>query len=236
MSISSNECTAFTIHVLKHRQTASAGKPERHMPHSNSGSSSEDSDTETDSGRVPGTNTSLRLEDGVGGGVRRLNRVLERVGIPIVLGSPQDLTPRLLIALLESLLQSRLPLSSSMRGATSIASRWSKAEKVEAMKVFLGVLGDDVLGDVSSPADLAGVDPRRLAEGGEGECEAAAVALVFACERGLFEDLTVTERGEGEILDAGDDELAELGAVHQQIAHLLQAKAAALDTLAAAYN
>jgi hypothetical protein len=90
--------------------------------------------------------------------VPTLNALLAGLSLPFGLTSPTDLTPSLLLAILESILESRLPIPASIR-----ASRSSLA-KVEAMKVFLGVLECDVL-----PADedigLADLDPRRLADG-----------------------------------------------------------------------
>lgn len=90
--------------------------------------------------------------------VPTLNALLAGLSLPFGLTSPTDLAPSLLLAILESILESRLPIPASIR-----ASRSSLA-KVEAMKVFLGVLECDVL-----PADedigLADLDPRRLADG-----------------------------------------------------------------------
>jgi len=108
--------------------------------------------------------------------VNRLNELLVSIGIPITLQSPLDLTPTLLIAMLESLLRERLPLSDEVRRSRTRAGR------TEAMKWFLGVLGDDILGK-----ELGRVDPRRLAEGGEAEARTAAEALLLAWDSGLFD-------------------------------------------------
>jgi hypothetical protein len=86
----------------------------------------------------------------------RLNDLLDRLELPFVLDTPLDLTPSLLLAILESLLKSRLPVSSSIRESRSDAA------KVQAMKVFLGVLETDVLNE---DIGLSDVDPRRLAAG-----------------------------------------------------------------------
>ncbi|CAG8781301.1 9715_t:CDS:2, partial [Acaulospora colombiana] len=86
--------------------------------------------------------------------VNSLNLLLDNLDIPIEIESPYDLTPSLLLAILESTLKSRLPLSDKLRTASSPQS------KVEAIKVFLGVLGSDVL-----QRDLSSIDPRRLARG-----------------------------------------------------------------------
>ena len=85
-----------------------------------------------------------------------LNDLLDRLRLPFVLDTPLDLTPSLLLAILESLLQSRLPVSSSIRESRSDAA------KIQAMKIFLGVLETDVVnGDIG----LSDIDPRRLAAG-----------------------------------------------------------------------
>ena len=85
-----------------------------------------------------------------------LNDLLDRLRLPFVLDTPLDLTPSLLLAILESLLQSRLPVSSSIRESRSDAA------KIQAMKIFLGVLETDV---VNEDIGLSDIDPRRLAAG-----------------------------------------------------------------------
>ena len=85
-----------------------------------------------------------------------LNTLLDRLGLPFALDTPLDLTPSLLLAILESLLQSRLPISTSIRESRSDAA------KVQAMKIFLGVLETDVLNE---DVGLSDIDPRRLAAG-----------------------------------------------------------------------
>ncbi len=86
----------------------------------------------------------------------RLNDLLDRLRLPFILDTPLDLTPSLLLAILESLLQSRLPVSTSIRESRNDAA------KVQAMKVFLGVLETDV---VNEDIGLSDIDPRRLAAG-----------------------------------------------------------------------
>ncbi|KAH9041984.1 hypothetical protein EDB85DRAFT_1857050 [Lactarius pseudohatsudake] len=85
-----------------------------------------------------------------------LNTLLDILGLPFVLDTPLDLTPSLLLAILESLLQSRLPISTSIRESRSDVA------KVQAMKIFLGVLETDVLNE---DVGLSDIDPRRLAAG-----------------------------------------------------------------------
>ncbi|KAG1758284.1 hypothetical protein EDD22DRAFT_850142 [Suillus occidentalis] len=90
--------------------------------------------------------------------VPTLNALLAGLSLPFGLTSPTDLAPSLLLAILESILESRLPIPASIR-----TSRSSLA-KVEAMKVFLGVLECDVL-PATEDIGLADLDPGRLADG-----------------------------------------------------------------------
>jgi hypothetical protein len=85
-----------------------------------------------------------------------LNELLDSLGLPFVLDTPLDLTPSLFLAILESLLQSRLPISPSIRESRSDAA------KVQAMKIFLGVLEADI---INEDIGLSDIDPRRLAAG-----------------------------------------------------------------------
>ena len=88
--------------------------------------------------------------------VSSLNTLLTELRIPITLVTPADLIPSLFIAILECIIESRLPISPDVRESLDHPA------KVQAMKVFLGVLENDVLGmDVG----LSEVDPRRLAFG-----------------------------------------------------------------------
>ena len=88
--------------------------------------------------------------------INHLNDLLDRLGLPFILDTPLELTPSLLLAILESLLQSRLPVSPSIRESRSDAA------KVQAMKIFLGVLEADI---VKEDIGLSEIDPRRLAAG-----------------------------------------------------------------------
>ncbi|KAF8525583.1 hypothetical protein BU17DRAFT_62725 [Hysterangium stoloniferum] len=88
--------------------------------------------------------------------VKEINNLLNVLSLPIRVDTPYDLTPSLLLAILESVLRDRLPISTVTR-----ESRTPTA-KVEAMKVFLGVLEDDVL---QLDIGLSEVDPRKLAAG-----------------------------------------------------------------------
>jgi len=103
--------------------------------------------------------------------VAQLNSLLTNLNIPIPLQSPTDLTPSLLLAILESLLSARLPLSPSLRQTLSPPSQHQSPNtanearnnaKIQAMKVFLGVFENDLL---QMDVGLSDVDPRRLARG-----------------------------------------------------------------------
>ncbi|KAI0647802.1 hypothetical protein C8Q79DRAFT_906611 [Trametes meyenii] len=95
--------------------------------------------------------------------VDSLNDLLDKLGmkLPFALDTPFDLTPSLLLGILESILETRLPISATIRSSRDFASR------VQAMKIFLGVLESDVLGGMD--VGLSDVDPRRLAAGEEEE-------------------------------------------------------------------
>lgn len=88
--------------------------------------------------------------------VAYLNELDRKLGIPVALESPCELTPSLLLAILESLTRQRLPIPPAVRAARD------REAKVQAMKIFLGVLETDVLGE---DVGLSAVDPRRLAAG-----------------------------------------------------------------------
>ena len=68
-----------------------------------------------------------------------LNKLLVGLSLPFTLETPLDLTPSLLLAILESLLESRLPIPPRVRDSRDQASR------VQALKIFLGVLENDVI-------------------------------------------------------------------------------------------
>lgn len=136
--------------------------------------------------------------------VERLNQVLESISIPITLHSSLDLTPSLLIAILESFLRERLPLSVEARESRTRAGR------TEAMKWFLGVLGDDVLG-----RDLGEIDPRVLGEGGATQVREAADALLVAWESSSL-DSAASSSSPPLVADDCDDEQTALGTEHSR--------------------
>jgi hypothetical protein len=95
--------------------------------------------------------------------VNALNALINSLSISsrITLESPCDLTPSLMLLLLSSILQTPLPIHSDSHSQTQMC------------KVFLGILGDDIL-----KVDLGGVDPKRLASGEMEECVFVGKVLV----------------------------------------------------------
>ena len=89
-----------------------------------------------------------------------LNVLLKGLRLPFVLESPFDLTPWMLLATLECIIESRLPLPKEIRESRT------DFDKVEAMKIFLGVLETDI---IKMDVGLSDVDPRALARGEERE-------------------------------------------------------------------
>ncbi|EPQ54409.1 hypothetical protein GLOTRDRAFT_139004 [Gloeophyllum trabeum ATCC 11539] len=88
--------------------------------------------------------------------VQALNNLLASLDLPFTLESPEELIPSLLLAILESILRTRLPIAANIRESRTLA------DKVQAMKIFLGVLENDIIGvDVG----LSDMDPRKLAVG-----------------------------------------------------------------------
>ena len=82
----------------------------------------------------------------------QLNDLLQAIHIPILLLSPTDLTPSLLIAILEAFLGTKISLNTNEK----------RPSQIQNMKIFLGVLETDIL---QRDLGLSNVDPRRLAEG-----------------------------------------------------------------------
>ena len=91
--------------------------------------------------------------------IKQLNALLASLHLPIPLMSPTDLTPLLLVAILESLMGMRLPITYNHELKDS---KRTHAEKVQAMKIFLGVLETDFL---KMDVGISDLDPRRLADG-----------------------------------------------------------------------
>ncbi|KII86709.1 hypothetical protein PLICRDRAFT_55623 [Plicaturopsis crispa FD-325 SS-3] len=119
--------------------------------------------------------------------VDSLNLLLVALHLPIELESPQDLTPSLLIALLESLLRTRLPLPFPRSSLLPTRSGTSENDNaVDAIKIFLGVLEHDV---IRTDVGLSAVDPRTLARGGWDEVVFVGELLCwFAQSIGILDD------------------------------------------------
>ncbi|GJJ10660.1 hypothetical protein Clacol_004887 [Clathrus columnatus] len=85
-----------------------------------------------------------------------INELLKLLCLPLVIESPFDLTPSLFLAILESILRNRLPISSEIRDSREMGA------KISAMKILLGILEDDIL---ENDIGLSDIDPRKLAAG-----------------------------------------------------------------------
>jgi hypothetical protein len=119
--------------------------------------------------------------------VQTLNRLLREIHLSqLELEDLNDLTPSFLLVILESLLHERLPISKAIRESTDSSS------KVEAMKIFLGVLADDLLVQTGFGEtvinEVAEIDPRKLARGDHEECFIIGEVLCrLAMARGLLQ-------------------------------------------------
>ncbi len=129
--------------------------------------------------------------------VQILNELLNELYIPITLETPFDLTPSLLLAILESIIRERLPIPKSTRDARDLPS------KVQMMKIFLGVLEGDVLGE---DIGLSDIDPRRLATGEWDEVVFVGEVLCWLGKiRHIIPDIDITRpaqkfiKGEGSL-------------------------------------
>ncbi|KAJ6612857.1 hypothetical protein B0H10DRAFT_2050746 [Mycena sp. CBHHK59/15] len=88
--------------------------------------------------------------------------LLAGLNLPITVESHQDLTPSLLVGIVESLLSARLPIPAEQRAVIFT----SAPAKVHCMKIFLGVLQADIL---QMDVGISNIDPRRLAQGADDE-------------------------------------------------------------------
>ncbi|KZV95263.1 hypothetical protein EXIGLDRAFT_735563 [Exidia glandulosa HHB12029] len=112
--------------------------------------------------------------DGLVDDLNTLLDVLALSSPTIRLEAPHDLTPSLILALLESMLRARLPIPQTTREART------KGARIDAMKIFLGVLEADVL---QEEIGLSEVDPRRLANGEWEEVVCVGRVLVWVARR-----------------------------------------------------
>lgn len=100
--------------------------------------------------------------------VAQLNDLMEGLHLPISIIAPTDLTPSLLMAILESFLGEKIPIPPR----PSVG----RANSLQKVKVFLGVLETDV---IQQPVGLSDIDPRKLADGGCEEVLFVAEVLVW---------------------------------------------------------
>ncbi|KAL4073194.1 hypothetical protein V8B97DRAFT_1858315, partial [Scleroderma yunnanense] len=120
--------------------------------------------------------------------VPSLNALLVSLSLPFTLEIPTDLTPSLLLAILESIIEARLPIPNSVR-----TSRTREA-KIRAMLVLLGVLECDVLRGWTADIGLGEVDPERLADGGWEETVFVGELLCWlARRRGILPPLSASQ-------------------------------------------
>ncbi|PPQ70584.1 hypothetical protein CVT24_000062 [Panaeolus cyanescens] len=116
--------------------------------------------------------------------VDQLNNLLFSLNVPLPLVSPADLTPSLLMAILESLLGVKIPL---LDGYDSKSPGSARALKVQQMKIFLGVLETDI---VQADVGLSAVDPRKLADGDWDEvCFVGQILCWLGRKNGLIDPL-----------------------------------------------
>ncbi|PFH50399.1 hypothetical protein AMATHDRAFT_61098 [Amanita thiersii Skay4041] len=125
--------------------------------------------------------------------VSQLNELLHslRINLSIPIESPTDLTPSLLIAILQSLIGVRIPLHDfavlpSPSSPTSSKMDTRELERIQTVKIFLGVLEHDVL---RTDVGLSDIDPRRLARGDWDEVVSVAEVLCWVGKKvGLVRD------------------------------------------------
>ncbi|EKM79797.1 hypothetical protein AGABI1DRAFT_127480 [Agaricus bisporus var. burnettii JB137-S8] len=106
----------------------------------------------------------------------QLNELLSSLNLPFALQSPAELTPSLLLAVLEAILDVRIPID-----VHDPATR-----HIQTIKVFLGVLETDI---IRSDVGLSQIDPRLLAAGEWDEVVFVAEVLCWiGKELGLIHD------------------------------------------------
>ncbi|KAJ7056766.1 hypothetical protein C8F01DRAFT_1154847 [Mycena amicta] len=104
--------------------------------------------------------------------VSQLNQLLTALSLPLVLSSHTELTPLLLIGILECILHERLPIPDDIRDALATSS----SAKVHGVKIFLGVVQADLMG---KDVGISNMDPRRLARGEDTETRFVARLLCW---------------------------------------------------------
>ncbi|KLO06631.1 hypothetical protein SCHPADRAFT_683354 [Schizopora paradoxa] len=123
-----------------------------------------------------------------------LNSLIAGLALPLALESTLDLTPSLILGIFESILRTRLAIPPEIRKSTKRDAR------IDCMKIFLGILGDDVLGIA---AGIDRIDPVRLADGMPEETTRVAQLFCwlgkkmnYIAEDGSYIDERVASRAE----------------------------------------
>lgn len=123
-----------------------------------------------------------------------LNTLITGLALPLTLESTLDLTPSLILGIFESILRTRLAIPPEARKSNT------RNVRIDSMKIFLGILGDDVLGIT---AGIDRIDPVRLADGMPEETTRIAQLFCwlgkrmnYISEDGSFIDARVASRGE----------------------------------------
>ncbi|KAG6812149.1 hypothetical protein H0H92_004148 [Tricholoma furcatifolium] len=106
---------------------------------------------------------------------RHLNSLLKALHIPFSLQSPIELTPSLLILILERLLSSPIP-----RIPYDVQRESLENLNLQNIKLFLGLLETDLL---RRDVGLSKLDPRKLASGGFEECSYVGTLLCWMGRR-----------------------------------------------------
>ncbi|GJE88804.1 hypothetical protein PsYK624_048910 [Phanerochaete sordida] len=116
--------------------------------------------------------------------VAQLNQLIGELHIPISIESPWELTPSLILAVLESMLRKRLPVPQALRDARDVKA------KSQTMKIFLDYAADLLEGE----QDLSEVDSERLALGGWDEVVFVGEVLCWlGSKRGYIPDVDVQQ-------------------------------------------
>lgn len=121
-------------------------------------------------------------EEGVLSLVTDLNSILGKLNIPLKLDSPAELTPSLLLAILERLIGQSIPLNEHLKRSLKRPERNEKQHaRIQVTKLFLGVLLDCEL--LKSDVGLTDIDPRRLANGEWEEVSFIGELLVWMAKK-----------------------------------------------------
>lgn len=126
----------------------------------------------------------------------QLNALLQAIDLPFVLTSPVDLTPSLLITILEFITQVPIPVAHAI-------DQEDENRHIQTIKVFIGVVEIDFL---QMDIGLSSLDPRLLAAGVWHEVVFVGEALCWIGEElGLIQPVPVVDKGraQGQVRDQG---------------------------------